>query len=113
MFYDVHGLIFDRVAINIRTMIEGALGLRAPPGGGGGGNTDWARAQDQNLQWLDVLDLGCGRGRMGEELRALANQMTGVDLSEEALKHALRLGTYDHIRHGDALAFIKVRKERY
>lgn len=92
MFYDVHGLIFDRVAPNMRSMIQAALGLPA----GGIGET--------GLHWLDILDLGCGRGAMGRELRPLANVLTGVDLSETAIKHALRQGSYDSIKHGDAVS---------
>ncbi|CAM9691931.1 unnamed protein product [Hapterophycus canaliculatus] len=95
MFYDVHGLIFDRVAPNMRSMIEAALGLVVD----GMGRT--------GLQWLDILDLGCGRGKMGGELRSLANVLTGVDLSETAIKHALRQGTYDSIKHGDAVMIVK------
>ncbi|CAM9888718.1 unnamed protein product [Ectocarpus sp. 6 AP-2014] len=94
MFYDVHGLIFDRVAPNMRSMIEAALGL--PPDGLG----------RRGLQWLDILDLGCGRGTMGSQLKHLANFITGVDLSERAIKHALREGSYDSIQHGDAIAVV-------
>ncbi|CAM9188023.1 unnamed protein product [Scytosiphon promiscuus] len=95
MFYDVHGLVFDRVVPNMRSMIEAALGL--PVDGVGG--TD--------LHWLDILDLGCGRGTMGMELKPLANMLTGVDLSETAIKHALRQGTYDSVKHGDAVTVVK------
>eukprot|EP00903_Cladosiphon_okamuranus_P019910 g18299.t1 len=95
MFYDVHGLIFDRVAPNMRSMIEAALGL--PPDGRGG----------RGLQWLDVLDLGCGRGTMGRQLKPLANFITGIDLSEKAIKYAQRAGSYDSIKHGDAVTVMK------
>lgn len=94
MFYEVHGLIFDRVAPNMRSMIEAALGL--PVSGGRGG-----------LKWLDILDLGCGRGTMGKHLKPLANYITGVDLSEEAIKQAARTGAYDSIKHGDAITVTK------
>lgn len=95
MFYDVHGLIFDRVAPNMRSMIEAALGL---PSDGRGG---------RGLQWLDVLDLGCGRGTMGSQLKPLANFITGIELSEGAIKYAQRAGSYDSIKHGDAVTVMK------
>lgn len=95
MFYDVHGLIFDHVAPNMRSMIEAALGLPADGVLGSG------------LQWLDILDLGCGRGTMGSQLKPLANFVTGVDLSENAIKIALREGSYDSIKHGDAVTIVK------
>lgn len=95
MFYDVHGLIFDHVAHNMRSMIEAALGL---PANG---------VATRGLKWLDILDLGCGRGAMGSQLKPLANFVTGVDLSEKAIKTAIREGWYDDIRHGDAVTVVK------
>lgn len=98
MFYDVHGLIFDNVAPNIGAMVEAALGLPA----------DTIRpSARKGMRWLDVLDLGCGKGVMGSRLRPLANYLTGVDLSEEAIKHATRTRTYDKIHHGDVATIIE------
>lgn len=105
MFYDVHGLIFDRVAPNMRSMIEAAIGLPVDEGGGSLSRTS---GNGRGLKWLDILDLGCGRGVMGSQLQPLANYMTGVDLSEEAIKHATRLGSYDDIKKGDAVTVTKV-----
>lgn len=106
MFYDVHGLIFDLVGPNMRLMIEAALGVAQAPSDG---LSDVGELGTEKRQWLDILDLGCGRGRMGIELRSLANYITGVDLSKEALKHASRTKTYDSVKHGDAVAVTKVR----
>lgn len=110
MFYDVHGLIFDYVAPNMREMIEAALGL--PPQWVGGSSGHGATVREggaSSLKWLDILDLGCGNGRMGRQLEPLANYMTGIDLSEEAIKQAMRRRTYDSIKHGDVLTVTKVR----
>ena len=46
--------------------------------------------QKQQQQWLDVLELGCGRGDSGGEFRGLANRLTGVDVSSLALAAAAR-----------------------
>lgn len=107
MFYDVHGLIFDHVAPNMRSMIEAAIGLPMDNGVGGLSRTS---GDGRGLKWLDVLDLGCGRGVMGSQLQPLANYMTGVDLSEEAIKHATRSGSYDEIKKGDAVVVTKVMR---
>lgn len=107
MFYDVHGLIFDHVAPNMRSMIEAAIGLPMDNGVGGLSRTS---GDGRGLKWLDVLDLGCGRGVMGSQLQPLANYMTGVDLSEEAIKHATRSGSYDEIKKGDAVIVTKVMR---
>ena len=98
MFYDVHGLIFDSVSLNIRAMIEAALGLPAD---------DAIPSTRKGMRWLDVLDLGCGRGTMGSQLRHLANYMTGVDLALEAMKVAKRAGMYDSLEHGDIATVTK------
>lgn len=110
LFYDVHGLIMDSVAPNMRLMIEAALGL--PDSREGGMSGQVSDGGKMSLKWLDILDLGCGRGRMGLELQSLANHMAGVDLSKEAIKHALRTKTYDNINHGEALAVTKVGEDR-
>lgn len=100
MFYDVHGLIFDDVAPNMQEMIEEALGLPADAVDGS--------STGASLKWLDILDLGCGQGRMGRQLDRLANYIMGVDLSEEAIKHAKRTRTYDFIKQGDVVTVLKV-----
>lgn len=97
MFYDVHGLIFNNVAPNIAAMVEAALGLPA----------DSRPSDRKGMRWLDVLDLGCGRGVMGSRLRPLANYLTGVDLSEKAIKHATRTRAYDKIHHGDIATILE------
>jgi predicted TPR repeat methyltransferase len=44
-----------------------------------------------------VLDLGCGTGLCGPQLRAMANQLTGVDLSAAMLAVAAQRGIYDRL----------------
>ncbi len=46
---------------------------------------------------LDILDIGCGTGLMGEGLRALKRILTGVDLSPNMLEQARRRGIYDRL----------------
>jgi len=52
---------------------------------------------------LDVLDLGCGRGRAGALLKGLANHLVGIDLSKRALEEnaATLPGVYDELVLGD------------
>ena len=50
---------------------------------------------------LDVLDLGCGTGLSGVALRALARQLTGIDLSPRMLARARERGLYDQLIEGD------------
>lgn len=108
MFYDVHGLIFDDVAPNMREMIETALGLPEEGMNVSSDDKNTREGRTSSLKWLDILDLGCGQGRMGLQLERLANYMTGVDLSEEAIKHAKRTRTYHSIKQGDVVTVAKV-----
>src|SRR5206468_435216 len=39
---------------------------------------------------LDILDLGCGTGLMGEQFRDRARSLVGVDVSEKMLEQAWR-----------------------
>ncbi|MEM9144740.1 MAG: methyltransferase [Pseudomonadota bacterium] len=58
-----------------------------------------------------LLDLGCGTGLAGESLADLAEEVTGVDLSEEMLGEADARGAYDALYAGDAAAFLAVSGE--
>lgn len=53
-----------------------------------------------------LLDLGCGTGLTGESLRAMADHITGVDLSEGMLAMADEKGAYDELFVGDAEGFL-------
>eukprot|EP00968_Pinguiococcus_pyrenoidosus_P003102 scaffold183_cov249-Pinguiococcus_pyrenoidosus.AAC.25 len=60
------GLAFQNVSVQIRDCVEDALQMKAADG--------W--------HWLDVLDLGCGSGQIGQAFRGLSNRVIGVDLSK-------------------------------
>lgn len=47
----------------------------------------------------DLLDLGCGRGRHSITLAKRGYRITGVDLSEEAIKKARRLASEENLKN--------------
>jgi len=49
----------------------------------------------------DVLDLGCGTGRIGRLLRRRGDYLVGVDLSQAMLDRAALQGGYDLLIHAD------------
>lgn len=53
-----------------------------------------------------LLDLGCGTGLTGTSLADLADEITGVDLSEEMLGETDERDCYDHLYVGEAVAFL-------
>ncbi|WP_431856336.1 methyltransferase [Azospirillum sp.] len=53
------------------------------------------------LQGMRALDLGCGTGLMGVELRPLCAHLAGVDLSPRMVEKARGRGLYDALSVGD------------
>jgi predicted TPR repeat methyltransferase len=62
---------------------------------------------------LDILDIGCGTGLMGEGLRAFKRTLTGVDLSPNMLGKARQRGIYDRLIESDIVAFLKTQPDRF
>jgi len=58
-----------------------------------------------------VLDLGCGTGLTGGELRGVAAHLTGVDISEKMVGMAFEREVYDELYVGEALAFLEAGGE--
>ena len=56
-----------------------------------------------------ALDLGCGTGLMGQELKGVCASLVGVDLSPGMLENAAKTGLYDEIHEGELVSFLKTR----
>ena len=54
-----------------------------------------------------AVDLGCGTGLMGQEIRALCERLEGVDLSSRMLAAARRKGIYDRLEQGELVALLR------
>lgn len=54
--------------------------------------------------FLDMLDLGCGTGLLGRQLRDVVQRLVGVDLSPKMIAKARTLGIYDELIIGDVLS---------
>jgi predicted TPR repeat methyltransferase len=50
---------------------------------------------------LAILDLGCGTGLCGEQLRPMAHRLAGVDLSPAMLERCAKRKIYDELIEGD------------
>ena len=57
-----------------------------------------------------VLDLGCGTGLFGAQMRSAAKHLVGVDLSPEMLTAARARGVYDALVASDLVAYLKANK---
>jgi predicted TPR repeat methyltransferase len=56
---------------------------------------------------LDIVDLGCGTGLVGELLADMARTLIGVDASLPMLERARAKRRYQHLEHGDLIAFMR------
>jgi predicted TPR repeat methyltransferase len=89
--------IFDNYADRFDAHLLGALQYRVPQH-----VADLIRQRTPSLN-IDVLDLGCGTGLVGAELRQIDGSLVGVDLSAKMLEKAAMLGVYSDLKQADLL----------
>ncbi len=61
----------------------------------------------------EALDLGCGTGLMGVELRPIVKRLVGVDLSRRMLEKAKALAIYDELACRDIVEFTESDTRSY
>jgi predicted TPR repeat methyltransferase len=61
----------------------------------------------------DILDIGCGTGLVGTQVRALAGRLDGVDISRAMLEKARGKGLYDRLDKADLASFMSERAGSY
>jgi predicted TPR repeat methyltransferase len=62
---------------------------------------------------LDILDMGCGTGLMGERLRRMKRTLTGVDLSPNMLEKARQRDIYDQLVDADLVKFLEAQHQAF
>jgi predicted TPR repeat methyltransferase len=62
---------------------------------------------------LDILDLGCGTGLVGEHVRPFRRTLTGVDLSANMLEKARQRQIYDHLLCSDLVEFLQTQDKAF
>ena len=60
-----------------------------------------------------AIDLGCGTGLCGIELRDISNDLTGIDLSKNMIAKAKERQVYDRLIVGDIVDILSVSTEKY
>lgn len=60
-----------------------------------------------------AIDLGCGTGLAGAEIRPLVRRLDGIDLSPRMVEHAHRRRVYDELQVGEIVALLQGRPETY
>ena len=62
---------------------------------------------------LDILDIGCGTGLVGAQVRSLAGRLDGVDLSPAMLQKARDKKIYDRLDHADLVSFMSQNRDSH
>ncbi|MEJ6021006.1 tetratricopeptide repeat protein [Ramlibacter sp. PS4R-6] len=62
-------------------------------------------------EWRSALDLGCGTGLMGEQLKPRVARLVGVDLSANMVGRARERGLYDDVVQADVTGYLASAKE--
>lgn len=83
--------LFDQYAAKFEKSLVGKLDYCGPDLIAGGLTGNFGR----------VLDMGCGTGLMGQQLRPLAGWLEGWDISGEMLREARAKGVYDALAKRD------------
>lgn len=70
-----------------------------------------ALGEDQKVR--RAIDLGCGTGLLGPEVRDLAERLDGVDLSSRMIEKAKARGSYDELIVGEIIETLQGRNQAY
>lgn len=99
-------LLFDQYAPRFERSLVDKLAYRGP-------EMLLDALKDSGFQRADrALDLGCGTGLMGEELRPHCAYLEGLDLSANMLAEAAAKGLYDSLSKRD-IATLQLGSDRY
>jgi predicted TPR repeat methyltransferase len=93
--------LFDDYAPRFDKHLTDNLGYRAPAL-----IAEALSAIAPGRRFASALDLGCGTGLMGAELRSHTDRLSGVDLSAAMIAKARERGIYDRLVTGDAAAML-------
>lgn len=70
-------------------------------------------AQLHPQTFASALDLGCGTGLCGPQVRPLAQRLVGLDLSPRILEQARARAVYDELLQGDIVRHLSTTAERH
>jgi predicted TPR repeat methyltransferase len=106
---DMVAAIFDGYAGNFDAHLVGELQYRAPEML----SAALRRGLGDHAPPLSVLDLGCGTGLLGAELRDIAGYIAGVDLAPKMIEKARARGVYDDLVVQDITEFLEATPRHF
>lgn len=98
--------LFDDYARDFESHLVGKLGYRAH-------EVLVKPLLDRGRRFRRVLDLGCGTGLCCRQVKPVADEVDGVDLSAAMVEEARRTGAYRRLAHSDLAAFLEACSESY
>lgn len=101
--------LFDDYAPRFETALVKKLGYRTPGRIAAAISTVMAARGIE--RFVRTIDLGCGTGLMGEEIRGRTDRLDGIDLSGRMLAEARRKKVYDRLIRADLIAFLGAEQE--
>ena len=93
--------LFNNYAMNFEHSLVNKLEYKIP-------NliTEMIVAKNPNIQLGSVLDLGCGTGLIGDEIKKYCSNLEGIDLSKLMLEKASAKNIYDKLQHKDIVEYL-------
>ena len=71
------------------------------------------KTSSSKSKFLKTIDLGCGTGLSGKNLREISKNLSGVDISENMISKAKELNIYDNLFVGDIVDVLGSVREKY
>ena len=71
---------------------------------------DMIVSKNLNISLGSILDLGCGTGLIGKEIRKFCKKLEGIDLSSLMLEQAKNKDIYDKLAHRDIVDYLSTEK---
>jgi predicted TPR repeat methyltransferase len=65
------------------------------------------------LEFNNVIDLGCGTGLAGKNLREVSINLTGIDVSKNMISEAKKLDIYDKLLVGDIVEELSLMEVKF
>jgi predicted TPR repeat methyltransferase len=100
--------LFDQYAPQFEQSLVTKLGYRVP-------ELLWTLVREEMARlglerFEKALDLGCGTGLMGEQLREKVDALEGVDISAAMIAETARKGIYDQLQKAELVAALSARR---
>jgi predicted TPR repeat methyltransferase len=71
------------------------------------------KSNSEKSQFKKVIDLGCGTGLAGKDLRDISTNLIGIDISENMVSEAEKLDIYDSLIVGDIVEKLNMFRDKF